>query len=164
MPEIARPVTIRLASASDAPSLAALLGELGYPSEPERVAARLERLRGPDAPDTFDRVFVAAAADAAAGPTADTGKAGSLLGMLSVHRFSALHADAPVALITALVVVPVARGLGVGRRLVDRAVETGRGWGCERLIVTTHVRRADAHAFYERIGFEMTGRRYARTL
>jgi hypothetical protein len=29
-------------------------------------------------------------------------------------------------------------------------------------MVTTHVRRADAHAFYERLGFDFTGRRYVR--
>jgi hypothetical protein len=28
--------------------------------------------------------------------------------------------------------------------------------------LTTAERRADAHAFYERIGFERTGRRYAK--
>jgi GNAT superfamily N-acetyltransferase len=67
-------------------------------------------------------------------------------------------------MITALVVAESARGAGVGRRLVDRAVDTARGWGCERIMLTTHVRRADAHAFYERIGFELTGRRYARAL
>jgi GNAT superfamily N-acetyltransferase len=64
----------------------------------------------------------------------------------------------------ALVVSERARGLGVGQRLVDAAAETARRWGCNRLLVTTHVRRADAHAFYERIGFELTGRRYVRTL
>jgi GNAT superfamily N-acetyltransferase len=100
-----------------------------------------------------DCVFVAADEPAA-----------EVLGMLSLHRFSGLHDDAPVALITALVVAERARGLGIGRRLVDRAVETARGWGCTRVMVTTHVRRAGAHAFYERIGFELTGRRYAKAL
>jgi GNAT superfamily N-acetyltransferase len=84
--------------------------------------------------------------------------------MISLHRFSGLHDDAPVALVTALVVAEHARGLGVGRRLVDRAIEAARGWGCTRLIVTTHIRRAEAHAFYEHIGFELTGRRYVKAL
>jgi GNAT superfamily N-acetyltransferase len=91
-------------------------------------------------------------------------RSGEVLGLLSVHQFAALHDDAPVALITALVVAERARGLGVGRQLVDRAIDTARLWGCTRLIVTTHVRRADAHAFYEHIGFELTGRRYVKTL
>lgn len=139
--------SIRPASPADAPALASLLGELGYPCEANQVRARMARVL----PD--DCVFVAV----------DEG-AVDALGMLSLHRFSGLHDDAPVALITALVVAERARGLGVGRRLVDRAVETARGWGCTRVMVTTHVRRAGAHAFYERIGFELTGRRYAKAL
>jgi GNAT superfamily N-acetyltransferase len=39
-----------------------------------------------------------------------------------------------------------------------------RELGCARLTLTTHLRRAEAHAFYERLGFEFTGRRYVRML
>jgi GNAT superfamily N-acetyltransferase len=144
-------VTIRPASTNDAPALAPLLGELGYPAEGDAVRERIHRLLGPTGGSPTDCVFVA-------------GNDEDVVGMLSVHRFRGLHADDDVALITALVVAARARGLGVGRRLVDEAAETARGWGCSRLLVTTHVRRADAHAFYERIGFELTGRRYAKAL
>ena len=57
-----------------------------------------------------------------------------------------------------------ARGLGVGRALIERAEAVGKSLGASRLMVTTHVRRADAHAFYERLGFEFTGRRYVRAI
>jgi GNAT superfamily N-acetyltransferase len=144
---------IRPASADDASAIAPLLGELGYPSEADRVRARMGRVLGTTGDSPTDSVFVAT--DEASG---------GVLGMLSLHRFSALHDDAPVALITALVVADRARGLGVGRQLVDRAIDAARGWRCTRLLVTTHVRRADAHAFYERIGFELTGRRYVKSL
>jgi GNAT superfamily N-acetyltransferase len=144
---------IRTASHDDAPAVASLLGELGYPTDAESVRARMIRVLRANADNPSDSVFVASASDDA-----------DVIGMLSVHRFSALHDDADVALITALVVAERARGLGVGRQLVDRAIETARGWGCTRLLVTTHVRRADAHAFYERIGFALTGRRYVKTL
>jgi GNAT superfamily N-acetyltransferase len=144
-------VSIRPATFDDAQALAPLLGELGYPAGAEQVRERIRRLLGPAGVSPSDSVFVAETGD-------------GVVGMLSVHRFRGLHADDDVALITALVVTEQARGLGVGRRLVDRAIETARGWGCSRLLVTTHVRRADAHAFYERIGFELTGRRYVRAL
>ncbi|MFN2566372.1 MAG: N-acetyltransferase family protein [Gemmatimonadaceae bacterium] len=146
-------VTIRAASSADAPALASLLGELGYPAEAESVQRRMLRLLGAGDASPTDSVFVASA-----------GAEAAVVGLLSVHRFVALHDDADVGLITALVVAERARGLGVGRRLVDRAVDTARGWGCTRLLVTTHVRRADAHAFYEHIGFEFTGRRYVKSL
>ena len=153
MPTEHRSITIRDATADDAAALASLLGELGYPADVERVRARAERLLGRQGANPSDSVFVALADDDA-----------DVVGMLAVHRFFGLHDDADVGLITALVVAERARGLGVGRQLVDRAVDTARRWGCRRLIVTTHVRRADAHAFYERIGFELTGRRYAKVI
>jgi GNAT superfamily N-acetyltransferase len=146
-------MAVRSASLDDAPAVASLLGELGYPSDADQVRARMARVLGAGGDEAAEAVFVG------------TGAGGSdVLGLLSLHRFSGLHDDAPVALITALVVAERARGLGVGRQLVDRAAETARRWGCTRLMVTTHVRRADAHAFYEHIGFELTGRRYVKTL
>jgi GNAT superfamily N-acetyltransferase len=138
--------SIRLATPDDAPALASLLGELGYPSDADQLRGRMARVRPDD-------VFVAV-----------DERAADVVGMLSLHQFSGLHDDAPVALITALVVAERTRGLGVGRQLVDRAVEAARGWGCTRLMVTTHVRRPAAHAFYEHVGFELTGRRYVKAL
>jgi GNAT superfamily N-acetyltransferase len=146
-------MTIRTATPDDAPALASLLGELGYPSEADQVRARMARVLGASGDKATDFMFVAA-----------DSRVPGVLGMLALHQFSGLHDDAPVALITALVVAERGRGVGVGRRLVDRAIETAREWGCARLMVTTHVRRADAHAFYEHIGFEFTGRRYVKTL
>ena len=144
--------TVRAAAHDDAPALAVLLGELGYPAESERVRARLAGLLGADSDNPPDAVFVAVGGDA------------GVVGLIAVHRFAVLHDDADIGLITALVVAERARGLGVGRRLVDRAVDAARRWGCPRILVTTHLRRAGAHAFYERIGFEFTGRRYVKTL
>jgi GNAT superfamily N-acetyltransferase len=143
---------IRLASPNDAAAIASLLGELGYPTEADRVRARMARLLT-TGDNPRDAIFVATDSSAT-DPT----------GVLALHRFAALHDDADVALIMALVISERARGRGVGRQLVDAAAERAREWGCGRMLVTTHVRRADAHAFYERIGFELTGRRYAKTL
>jgi GNAT superfamily N-acetyltransferase len=143
---------IRSASPDDAGVIASLLGELGYPSDAGSVRARIARLLEMESA-AQESVFVATDA-----------RDGTAFGVLSLHRFFGLHDDAPVALITALVVGEGARGLGIGKALVDRAAETARAWGCTRLMVTTHVRRAGAHAFYERIGFELTGRRYVRAL
>jgi GNAT superfamily N-acetyltransferase len=144
---------IRAASPDDAGAIASLLGELGYPSSADAVRTRVTRALRDERESAADQVFVAV----------DEPR-GGVVGVLSLHQFSALHDDAPVALITALVVGEQARGLGVGRKLVDRAVDAARRWGCTRLLVTTHLRRAEAHAFYEHIGFEFTGRRYVRTL
>ena len=143
---------IRFGSPADAAAIAPLLGELGYPADAQQVRARVKRL-STQSDDPRDALFIATSDDSA-----------TPIGLLALHRFAAIHDDADVAMIMALVVSQSARGTGVGRQLVEEAAETARRWGCTRMLVTTHLRRADAHAFYERIGFELTGRRYVKTL
>jgi N-acetylglutamate synthase-like GNAT family acetyltransferase len=140
-------VTVRDATIDDAPVLARLLGELGYPVAADALASRLQRMLGRD-----DQRVLVAERDRAA------------LGLLALHVFPVLAYDRDLAMIMALVVTGSARGLGVGRALVERAEAVGKSLGASRLMVTTHVRRADAHAFYERLGFEFTGRRYVRPI
>jgi N-acetylglutamate synthase-like GNAT family acetyltransferase len=140
-------VMVRDATIDDAPVLAPLLGELGYPVAADALASRLRRMFGRD----DQRILVAE-------------RDGAALGLLALHVFPVLAYDRDLAMIMALVVTGGARGLGVGRALVERADAVGKSLGASRLMVTTHVRRADAHAFYERLGFEFTGRRYVRPI
>lgn len=140
-------VVVREATVADAAVLAPLLGELGYPADDVALADRLRRLLARD----DQRILIAENDD-------------STLGLLALHVFPVLAYDRDLAMIMALVVTERARGLGVGRELVDRAEAIAKSLGASRLMVTTHVRRADAHAFYERLGFEFTGRRYVRPI
>ena len=140
-------VVVREATLADASVVAPLLGELGYPTTPTQARARLRRMLARD----DQKVLVAENAEAA-------------LGVLVLHVFPSLTYDRDIALIMTLVITEKARGVGVGRKLVDRAEVVARSLGASRLMVTTHNRRADAHAFYERLGFEFTGRRYVRAI
>lgn len=45
------------------------------------------------------------------------------------------------------------RGLGIGAAMVDWAVQESRRRGCSLVQLTTDKSRADAHRFYERLGF-----------
>jgi GNAT superfamily N-acetyltransferase len=45
------------------------------------------------------------------------------------------------------------RSKGLGRRMIDWAVERARREGCARVQLTTNKLRKDAHRFYERLGF-----------
>lgn len=141
------PLVVRDATVADAPTLAPLLGELGYPVTADRVLPRMRRMLARD----DQRILIAENRDES-------------LGLLALHVFPVLAYDADVALIMALVITETARGRGIGRALVDRAEVVAKSLGAARLIVTTHVRRADAHAFYERLGFAFTGRRYVREI
>ena len=138
--------TIRSATADDAPALATLLSQLGYPTPAESVPARLFAVARDGG-----TVFLAQGAD---GP----------LGLAALTSHAAIHAAAPVAYITALVVSEQARGMGVGRSLVDAAERWARARGCVRLSVTSAERRTDAHAFYPACGMPYTGRRFSKTL
>ena len=139
-------VELRRATAEDAPALAALLADLGYPANAAELPERLERLRASD-----DDAFVALAG-------------GSVTGLATVHSRAVLHTACPVAQLTALVVSPSVRGRGVGRALVQWAEQWALERGAERLVVTTALHRAEAPPFYERLGFAHTGRRYVKQL
>jgi GNAT superfamily N-acetyltransferase len=137
-------VEIRDARPDDADAIARLLGQLGYPAEAEGVSQRLARLGD-------DRLVVAV-------------DDGAVAGLAQLHVAPSLEYDRPAAKLAALVVDEAQRGGGIGRALVDAMEAEARARGCELLYLTTAERRADAHAFYERLGLEYTGRRYAKRL
>jgi GNAT superfamily N-acetyltransferase len=87
---------------------------------------------------------------------------GEVVGLASLHVAPSLEYDAPAAKLAALVVDDRHRRSAVGRALVATVEERARERGCVFLFLTTAERRADAHAFYERLGFEQTGRRYVK--
>ena len=140
-------IRIRRARDTDAPVLAGLLSELGYPVPPDVLPRRLERLA-----QHGSAVLVAVREHDVP------------LGLACVATVVAIHADAPVGYITALVTAQTARGTGVGRALVHAAEEWARAQGCIRLSVTSAEHRADAHAFYPACGMPYTGRRFTKAL
>jgi GNAT superfamily N-acetyltransferase len=140
-------LTIRPAGSIDFRAIAALLGELGYPALPEEIPGRLERLLA------GNQAVALIALDGS-----------EVIGLVSLHLFSVLHDSAPVALVTALVVTESARRGGAGRLLIGAAEAHARASGCARILVTTAEHRTGAHAFYARMGWENTGRRFAKRL
>lgn len=138
---------IRPAVADDAPALARMLDQLGYPTDAEEIPARLERMRE----RAGTSVFVAE-------------EHGKPVGVVTVHLFPSLHTSDPVAWLTALVVDETVRGTGVGSALVKRAEEWAARHGAKRLALTSHLRRKEAHEFYKRRQYEHTGVRLAKEL
>jgi GNAT superfamily N-acetyltransferase len=140
-------IDVRAARDDDAPAVAVLRGHLGYPASAADIPARLARLRARGA-----AVSLVAVAD------------GRVLGLATVHARDVLHHAHPVVQLTALVVPPDVRGRGVGRTLVTAVERWADARGADRLVLTTALHRAEAPRFYERLGFEHTGRRYARRI
>ncbi|HKR09054.1 MAG TPA: GNAT family N-acetyltransferase [Gemmatimonadaceae bacterium] len=140
-------LTIRPAVAADAPTLARMLDQLGYPTEASEIPKRLERMA--ERPGTT--VFVAE-------------QRGAPVGVVTVHLFPSLHTSEPVAWLTALVVEETARGAGVGSALVQRAEEWAARHGASRLALTSALRRTEAHEFYKTRDYVHTGVRLAKEL
>jgi N-acetylglutamate synthase-like GNAT family acetyltransferase len=138
---------VRDAETADGPALARLLDQLGYPASLAATAARVRRL-------------AAAAADRLVVVEHD----GEVAGLACLHVDLPVVSDVPVARITAIVVDRAHRRRGLGEALVSELEAEARRRGCDLLYLTTAERRADAHAFYGRLGFEQTGRRFAKPL
>jgi ribosomal protein S18 acetylase RimI-like enzyme len=140
-------LTIRDARPGDARALAALIGQLGYPTSAAAVAGRVERLRS-----SADDRLVVAEVD------------GSIVGLAGLHTSLSVEYDEPAAKVSAIVVDERHRRRGIGEALVAEMEAEARRRGCCLIFLTTAERREDAHAFYRRIGFEETGRRFAKWL
>ncbi|MEO8216528.1 MAG: GNAT family N-acetyltransferase [Acidobacteriota bacterium] len=64
---------------------------------------------------------------------------------------------APAGIVEDVVVDRSRRGRGVGESMMQFAMDRCRFRGCYKLVLSSNVRREDAHRFYERIGFERHG-------
>jgi len=85
-------------------------------------------------------------------------------GVATGHVLHAVHSTPPVAQLTALVVLESARGRGVGQRLVATIETWARDRGAKKLSLTSGLQRVEAHAFYEKLGFERSGVRLTKKL
>ena len=138
---------IRVAELREADGLSPLLEALGYPAAAELIERRLQRL--------------------AANPNAIVLVASVGLvveGVATAHMFDTIHAEAPAAWITALVVSTAVRRRGVGSGLVRALERWARERGAIRISVNSGLHRADAHSFYEGLGYAPNGKRFSRTL
>ena len=128
------PLNIRRATTNDAPAIARLSGELGYPVEAPVMAKRLERfLHLKD-----HTVFVAETTE--------------VVGWIHGAEHEILEAGNRCE-IWGLVVADGHRGEGIGGRLVEAVQQWALRRGLEEISVRSNVVRPESHAFYERIGF-----------
>jgi len=132
---------------SDSSSVATLLGELGYPSTREQTEERLTRIVA----DPSTLVLVAELE-------------GELAALGVLHVQNLVERDDLGFEVAGLVVGERFRRRGVGEALMAALEKEARNRGGEVMVLNTAHRRADAHAFYEALGYEHTGRRYAKKL
>ena len=127
---------LRRAKRSDAPSIAELSGELGYPATTEDIRTRLAELK----PARQHAVFLAEADELVIGWIHV-----SLVPLLEVPRRAEING---------LIVADGQRGHGAGAKLLEAAERWARAKECKGMSVRSNVIRDRAHVFYERHGYQ----------
>lgn len=148
------PVTVRPATRADIPEIVRLLADdpLGAAREtPGDLAPYVEAFERVAAEPQHRLVVVE--------------RAGAVVGALQLTIVPGLsRRGASRALVEAVRVDSTVRGGGIGTQLLTWAIEAARQSGCAVVQLTTDASRADAHRFYERLGFVGSHLGYKLTL
>ena len=75
--------------------------------------------------------------------------------LLVMHNLG--HLGAPSAIVEDVAVTPTVQGQGIGKAMMQFALDRSREKGCYKLMLSSNARREHAHAFYESLGFERHG-------
>jgi GNAT superfamily N-acetyltransferase len=145
-------IAVREASEADLPAVLAIY------AQPELDAGDVLSLD--DARDRFARfarypdykLYVAVDGDAIVGTFA-------LLVMDNL-----LHRGAPSGVVEDVGVAPELHGRGIGKAMMQHAMQRCRDRGCYKLVLSSNAKRSNAHAFYASLGFEQHGVSFHVTL
>jgi len=75
--------------------------------------------------------------------------------LLVMHNLG--HLGALSAIVEDVAVAPGLQGQGIGKAMMQFALELCRDKGCYKLMLSSNAKRERAHAFYESLGFERHG-------
>ena len=134
---------IREAVEADLPSILALYSEVGDAQvlSPDRATATFERMK--TYPDYH--VYVA---------TLD----GAIVGTFALLIMDNLaHLGAPSGMVEDVIVSAKRQGQGIGKQMVQFAMERCRERGCYKMALSSNLKREAAHRFYDSLGFERHG-------
>jgi PhnO protein len=82
------------------------------------------------------------------------------MGMISCHIQSLMHHGGKVGEIQEMFVSEAARGLGIGKKLMEALKRIAKERDLKQLEVTSRLKRIDAHRFYERENFNFTHKKF----
>jgi GNAT superfamily N-acetyltransferase len=136
-------LSIRPARLEDAPALANLATQLGYPSSSVQVEERLRRVLA----DPNHCVATAVSGDAIAG---------------WVHAYLCCLVESdPHVEVGGLVIDQTYRGIGIGTKLLEKVEEWARENCCGTVSVRSNVNRQQAHKFYLSRGYKLIKSQHA---
>lgn len=81
-----------------------------------------------------------------------------IIGTLTLFILPMLsHQATPCAVVESVGVDAALQGQGAGRALMEDAMRLAAEAGCYKLALSSNLRRSDAHAFYQHLGFDQHG-------
>jgi GNAT superfamily N-acetyltransferase len=137
-------ITIRRANMDDLESIIFLADQLGYPTSPDAMAARLNSILS----DPAKVIFLA---------DSGTGKAA---GYIQAGEHISLEVDALIE-IDGLVVSRDHRRQGIGGMLIAAVEDWARSIGILTVRLHTNIIREEAHRFYKDMGFTINKTQYS---
>ncbi|WP_394059815.1 GNAT family N-acetyltransferase [Alcaligenes sp. WGS1538] len=146
----------RRAEQSDLEAIVAMLADdvLGRQREDTRLPAADAYVQAFQAIDADPNQFLAVAE-----------LDGAVVGTLQISFMPGLsHQGAWRGEIEAVRIARTARGAGLGRRMMEWAIEQCRARNCRIVQLTSDLKRTDAHRFYEQVGFVSSHKGYKLVL
>lgn len=70
------------------------------------------------------------------------------------------HLGTPSGIVEDVVVSEKFQGNGIGKKMMTFAIEKCRQLGCYKMVLSSNLKRVEAHQFYENLGFEKHGFSY----
>lgn len=126
----------RAITEEDSEIVAKLLGQLGYESTPEHALERIKKINKTQNGTTF----------------ASINNEDKIIGFLQVVVNERLTAETCGEIVN-LVVDEKERDRGIGKGLIEQAVNWLKDRGCSKLRIRCNTIRNDTHTFYEHLGF-----------
>ncbi|MET9435349.1 GNAT family N-acetyltransferase [Streptomyces sp. NPDC006551] len=146
---------LRPATRAELPAVLALLADEEKVVDPASVTVT----------EAYERAFADIERDARNEVLVLAEEDGTVVGCLQATYIPGLgKGGAERALIEAVRIRADRRGDGLGRELMNRAVERARERGCGLVQLTSDKRRADAHRFYASLGFARSHDGFKMTL
>jgi GNAT superfamily N-acetyltransferase len=140
---------IRQAIRTDAPAVAVLLTQLGYPPPQENLDFVVDKIETYSA-ESY-RLLVCEVD-------------GDVAGFISLHWFQIFHSPGLIGRITAFCVHENVRSKGIGQFMLMEAEKFLRTEGCTSVEVTSNLRRLLTHSFYLKNGYAETSKRFIKSL
>ena len=138
---------IRNAVIGDAAMVARLITDLGYPTTAAEMTDRLEMILS-------DPNYITVVAEFN----------GEVVGVAGATIARYYEKDGLYSRLVVLAVSSTARGLGIGRQLVEAVERWSTGKGARECFVNSGLHRSEAHGFYERCGYPRNGFRFVKQL